>query len=128
MEIFQIVILGIVVLIILTVLRETNPEIAIILSLIAGIIVFMIIIPKLNAIVEVLNTLARKSGLDNIYFMTTLKIIGIAYITEFGVQLCFDANEKNLASKIEIAGKIIIVFLSIPIIIALMETILSIMP
>lgn len=128
MEIFQIVILGIVVLIILTVLRETNPEMAIILSLVAGVIIFMMILPKLSAIVEVLNTLARKSRLDNIYFMTTLKIIGIAYITEFGVQLCLDANEKNLASKIEIAGKIIIIFLSIPIIVALMETILSIMP
>ncbi|KHO62390.1 stage III sporulation protein AD [Thermoanaerobacter sp. YS13] len=128
MEIFQIVILGIVVLVILTVLRETNPEMAIILSLVAGVIIFMMILPKLSAIVEVLNTLARKSGLDNIYFMTTLKIIGIAYITEFGVQLCLDANEKNLASKIEIAGKIIIIFLSIPIIVALMETILSIMP
>ncbi|MBZ4656189.1 MAG: stage sporulation protein [Thermoanaerobacter sp.] len=128
MEIFQIVILGIVVLIILTVLRETNPEMAIILRLVAGVIIFMMILPKLSAIVEVLNTLARKSGLDNIYFMTTLKIIGIAYITEFGVQLCLDANEKNLASKIEIAGKIIIIFLSIPIIVALMETILSIMP
>lgn len=128
MEIFQIVILGIVVLIILTVLKETNPEMAIILRLVAGVIIFMMILPKLSAIVEVLNTLARKSGLDNIYFMTTLKIIGIAYITEFGVQLCLDANEKNLASKIEIAGKIIIIFLSIPIIVALMETILSIMP
>ncbi|HCD09737.1 MAG TPA: stage III sporulation protein AD [Thermoanaerobacter sp.] len=128
MEIFQIVILGIVVLIILTVLKETNPEMAIILSLVAGVIIFMMILPKLSAIVEVLNTLAKKSGLDNIYFMTTLKIIGIAYITEFGVQLCLDANEKNLASKIEIAGKIIIIFLSIPIIVALMETILSIMP
>ncbi|ABY92815.1 stage III sporulation protein AD [Thermoanaerobacter sp. CM-CNRG TB177] len=128
MEIFQIVILGIVVLIILTVLKETNPEMAIILSLVAGVIIFMMILPKLSAIVEVLNTLARKSGLDNIYFMTTLKIIGIAYITEFGVQLCLDANEKNLASKIEIAGKVIIIFLSIPIIVALMETILSIMP
>ncbi|MBE3592529.1 MAG: stage III sporulation protein AD [Thermoanaerobacter sp.] len=128
MEIFQIVILGIVVLLILTVLKETNPEMAIILSLVAGVIIFMMILPKLSAIVEVLNTLARKSGLDNIYFMTTLKIIAIAYITEFGVQLCLDANEKNLASKIEIAGKIIIIFLSIPIIVALMETILSIMP
>lgn len=41
MEIFQIVVLGIVVLIILTVLRETNPEIAVILSLVTGIIIFV---------------------------------------------------------------------------------------
>lgn len=128
MEIVQIVVIGIVTLIILTILRETNPDIAIVLSLIAGIVIFLMIVPKLSSIVSVLNTLSQKSGLNNIYFVTTLKIIGIAYITEFGSQLCMDANEKNLASKIEIAGKIIIIFLSIPIIIALMETILSIMP
>jgi len=128
MEIFQIVVLGIVVLIILTVVRETNPEIAVILSLVTGIIIFVSILPKLSSVVEVLNSLARKSGLDTIYFVTTLKIIGIAYITEFGSQLCQDANEKNLASKIEIAGKVMIIFLSIPIIIGLVEAILSIMP
>ncbi|KKC29766.1 mutants block sporulation after engulfment [Caldanaerobacter subterraneus subsp. pacificus DSM 12653] len=82
----------------------------------------------MSSVVEVLNSLARKSGLDTIYFVTTLKIIGIAYITEFGSQLCQDANEKNLASKIEIAGKVMIIFLSIPIIIGLVEAILSIMP
>ncbi|MGB9680389.1 MAG: stage III sporulation protein AD [Thermoanaerobacteraceae bacterium] len=128
MEIFQIVIIGIIVMIILTILRETSPEIAVVLSLTTGIIIFLIMIPKLSSVIEVLNILAKKSGIDNVYFTTTLKIIGIAYITEFGSQLCIDANEKSLASKIELAGKIMIIFLSIPIIIALMETIVSIMP
>ncbi|SNX55361.1 stage III sporulation protein AD [Thermoanaerobacterium sp. RBIITD] len=128
MEIIQIVVIGIICVLILTILRETNPDIAIIISLIAGIIIFFIVIPKISNIISVLNTLADKSGINNVYVVTVFKIIGIAYIAEFGSQLSIDANEKNIASKIELAGKIIIVFLSLPIIIALVDAIVSIMP
>ncbi|QSZ26515.1 stage III sporulation protein AD [Aceticella autotrophica] len=128
MEIIQIVVISIVSLIILALLRKTNPDLAIVISLITGIIIFFIVIPKISSIISVLNTLANKSGINNIYIKTVLKIIAIAYIAEFGSQLSIDANEKNIATKIELSAKIIIIFLSLPIIIALMETIVSIMP
>jgi len=128
MEIVQIVAIGIICVIILSILRETNKDLAVIISLIASILIFFIVIPKISNIITVLNTIADKSGINSIYVTTILKIIGIAYIAEFGVQLSNDANEKNIATKIELAGKIIIVFLSLPIIIALVDTIVSIMP
>ncbi|ADL68814.1 stage III sporulation protein AD [Thermoanaerobacterium thermosaccharolyticum] len=128
MEIVQIVAIGIICIIILSILRETNKDLAVIISLIASILIFFIVIPKISNIITVLNTIADKSGINSIYVKTILKIIGIAYIAEFGVQLSNDANEKNIATKIELAGKIIIVFLSLPIIIALVDTIVSIMP
>lgn len=128
MEIVQIVAIGIICVIILAILRETNKDLAVIISLIASIMIFFIVIPKISNIITVLNTIADKSGVNNVYVTTILKIIGIAYIAEFGVQISNDANEKNIATKIELAGKIIIVFLSLPIIIALVDTIVSIMP
>lgn len=128
MEIVQIVIIGIISVLILAIIRETNPDIAVIISLVAGIIIFFIVIPKISNIISVLNILADKSGINNIYVVTVLKIIGIAYIAEFGSQISLDANEKNIASKIELAAKIIIIFLSLPIILALVNAIISIMP
>ncbi|MDI3477192.1 MAG: stage sporulation protein [Thermoanaerobacterium sp.] len=128
MEIVQIVAIGIICIIILSILRETNKDFAVIISLIASILIFFMVIPKISNIITVLNTIADKSGINNIYVKTIFKIIGIAYIAEFGVQLSNDANEKNIATKIELAAKIIIVFLSLPIIIALVDTIVSIMP
>ncbi|MBP2071749.1 stage III sporulation protein AD [Thermoanaerobacterium butyriciformans] len=128
MEIVQIVAIGIICIIILSILRETNKDLAVIISLIASILIFFMVIPKISNIITVLNTIADKSGINNIYVKTIFKIIGIAYIAEFGVQLSNDANEKNIATKIELAAKIIIVFLSLPIIIALVDTIVSIMP
>ncbi|MEG6565833.1 stage III sporulation protein AD [Thermoanaerobacterium saccharolyticum] len=128
MEIIQIVAIGIICVIILSLFRENFEDVAIIISLSASILIFFIIVPKISNIIAVLNTIANKSGINSIYVKTILKIIGVAYIAELGVQISNDAGEKNIATKVELAGKIIIIFLSLPIIIALVDTIVSILP
>ena len=57
-----------------------------------------------------------------------LKIIGVAYIVEFGAQISRDAGEEAIASKIELGGKIIIMVLSMPILLALIDLIIKILP
>lgn len=78
--------------------------------------------------VAVLERLARSSGMDMIYFKTVLKIIGIAYIAEFGAQIVRDAGQDGIASKIELTGKVLIMVLAIPIISIIIDTILKLMP
>jgi stage III sporulation protein AD len=62
------------------------------------------------------------------YFTSVLKITGIAYISEFGAEICRDAGEGAIASKIEMAGKVIIIALAIPVITSLIDLVLKIMP
>ena len=50
-----------------------------------------------------------------------LKALGIAYITEFTSELCLDAGEKSIAGKVELAGKIVIFFLALPVFTSLLE-------
>ena len=57
-----------------------------------------------------------------------LKITGIAILTEFAVSICNDAGESAIATKIDLGGKIIIISISIPIIVALLELIVKILP
>ena len=52
---------------------------------------------------------------------TLLKIIGIAYIAEFGAQITKDAGQGAIASKIELAGKILILVMAIPILTVVMK-------
>ena len=52
-----------------------------------------------------------------------LRVIGIAYVAQFGAELCRDAGESAVASKIEFAGKIIIMTLSMPIMYKLLEVV-----
>lgn len=128
MEILQIVGLGIVATILIIVLKAQKPEIAVQVSIITGVVVFLLIASKLSAVVDLINDYARKANIDMAYLAILLKIIGIAYIAEFGAEVCRDAGESSIASKIELAGKVIIVVLAVPIITSLLELIIKIMP
>ncbi|NPV42462.1 MAG: stage III sporulation protein AD [Firmicutes bacterium] len=128
MEVLNIVGMGLIAAILVVVLKEERPEMAIQVSILVGIIIFILMVNKISLVISILEDLSRKVNIDFIYFSTILKIIGIAYITEFGAQICRDAGSGTIASKIEFAGKILIILLSVPIIVALLEMVLKIMP
>ncbi len=75
-----------------------------------------------------LQVLAKEANVNMVYLETILKIIGIAYIAEFASQITKDAGQGTLASKIELAGKIIILAMAIPILTVMIETILNLIP
>jgi stage III sporulation protein AD len=127
-EIIQIVGLGIIATVFIVLLKSLKPEIAMLISIITGVAIFIIVAGKLSSIVEVLNGIADRAGVDMAYLSTLLKIIGIAYIVEFGAEICKDAGESAIASKIELAGKVAIIFLAVPIITALLDLIIKVMP
>ncbi len=61
------------------------------------------------------------------YFPIIIKVLAIAYVTQFVCALCEDAGEKSIGAKVEMAGKIAIFFAAIPLfgsLISLMETLL----
>ena len=129
MEILQIVGVGIVATVLIVLLRQSNrSECALLVSLVTGIIIFTLILNKLKYVVEVLNQLVRSTGVEFAYFTTILKIIGIAYIVEFGAQISRDAGENAIASKIELGGKVIMMVLALPILLALMDLVVKILP
>ncbi|MCX8129020.1 MAG: stage III sporulation protein AD [Clostridia bacterium] len=128
MEILQIVGLGIVASVLIVVLKAQKPEMAVQVSIITGVIVFVLIAGKISAVIGLLDSYTRKAHIDFEYFTTLLKIIGIAYIAEFGAEVCKDAGESSIASKIELAAKVIIIVIAVPIITSLLDLIIKIMP
>lgn len=126
MEIFQIVSIGLMATIIILMLRVQNPELATLVSIVAGIIIFMFVISKFSININLIIQMVSRSKLENIYVMTIFKVVGIAYIAEFASQICKDAGEEAIGKKIELGGKILIMNLSIPILAALMDLIFSI--
>jgi stage III sporulation protein AD len=123
MDIMKIVGIGIIATLLAVILREQKPEIALQVSIVTGLIIFVFVITKLNSVIAVLKYFASKTNIDLIYFTTILKVIAIAYITEFGAQVCKDAGEGSIASKIEFGGKVLIMIMAIPILAALMDII-----
>ncbi|WP_059052362.1 stage III sporulation protein AD [Paenibacillus senegalimassiliensis] len=128
MEIIQIVGLGLIATVLILVIKETKPLFAFLIATSTGILIFLYLIGKIGGIIEVLEDLADKSGVEMIYLKTLLKIIGIAYIAEFGAQIVRDAGQESIASKIEMAGKVFIMVLAIPIISIIVETVIKLLP
>lgn len=128
MEILQIAGLGIIAVVLVLVIKPQRPEMAIQISIMAGIVIFMLVVGKLSAVIQLLNGFAHKVNLSIEYLGTLMKIIGIAYISEFAGEICKDAGETSIASKIELAGKVIIIVIAVPIIASLLELIIKIMP
>ena len=128
MEITKVIGVGITALIIIIILKQYKPEFAVYISIIAGIIILLMSMTRLSSIIEVLSNVSQKVGTGNQFLKILLKITGIAILTEFAVSICKDSGETAIASKIDLGGKIIIISISIPIITALLELIISIMP
>jgi len=125
-DIVQVIGLAIVATVIIAVIKAQRPEIAIQISIAAGIIVFTMILGKISAVIELLNSYAERININTVYISTLLKIVGIAYIAEFDAEVCKDAGESAIASKVELAGKVVIIVLAVPILTSLMDLIIRI--
>ncbi|WP_066500260.1 stage III sporulation protein AD [Abyssisolibacter fermentans] len=128
MEIFQIVGIGIVATILAVLLKEQKSEMSLYISIATGLLIFFIIISKLEYVIETLEDLANKVDINFVYTTVVLKIVGISYVAEFGAQIAKDAKQNTIGQKIELAGKVIIMVISIPIFIGVMDLIVNIMP
>lgn len=114
MEIAKIAGVGIIVGLLAVSLKKFNPEISMQISIAGGVIVFIIAIGYLAGAVSYISDIAARYSLAFSGANIILKIIGIAYICEFAVSVLADAGEKAVASKVELAGKLIILSLTIP--------------
>ena len=128
MEILQIVALGLVTAVLAVIVRSQRPELAILLSTAAGLIIFLLILGKVAVVISTIRELADRAGISTVYLGTVMKIAGIAYIAEFGAQVCRDAGEGTLAAKIELAAKVIILVLAVPIVVAVLQSLLKLVP
>ena len=128
MEIVKIVGVGIVALIIIIVLKQYKPEFALYASIIAGIIILFLVMDKLYGVINLLINISNKAGTGTEFIGILLKITGIAILTEFAVSVCKDSGETAIANKIDLGGKIVIISISIPIITALLELVIKILP
>lgn len=128
MEITKIVGLALLTMLFYVILKERKAEFALQLTVVFGALVFLAMMSKIEAVLRVFEDLALQANVNMFYLNTIFKIIGIAYIAEFGSQICKDAGSSSIAGKIEFAAKILIIVLAIPIIVAILEIVVKLIP
>lgn len=115
MEIIKVVGFAIFATMLVVILKEEKKEFAVALSVIAGVMLLLFCISKIDPIINMLYELVEKSGINSSFLVIILKVIGIAYLVELGKNICQDTGQSAIATKLEMAGKIIVVSISLPI-------------
>ena len=100
--------------------KKYSPEYGILVEIAAVIFVIWAVFPYLCDVIDFYTDSVKKTGIDNDYVLLLLKVAGIATITQFSADICNDSGENALASKIEFAGKTLIIAVSLPMVKALL--------
>ena len=122
-----IAVIGMVAVILAVQLKTVKAEYGVYLVLGAGLVIFFYGLSKLETVLETLKQIQSYIQIDTMYLGTMMKMIGITYIAEFASGICKDAGYSSLAGQIEIFGKLSILAVSMPILLALMETLKTFM-
>lgn len=125
MEITKILGVGIIGVFLAVTVRSYRAELGMAVAAATGIVIFFMIAPLFNEAISQLLTLCEDSGIDVNYFKVIIKIIGIAYITQFAAELAKDAGEGAVSKKIEFAGKVSVIVIMMPVVKNLLDTIVS---
>ena len=102
-------------------LRNLKPEFSVILSVVVSVAVLIMCANQIKAIIEALEELMQRANIENEQITLIIKILGVSYITDFGSEICKDAGENSLGQRINLAGKIFILFLTTPLILSILE-------
>lgn len=109
------------------VLRAYRPELGMQAAIAAGVMVLVLTLDELAAVSGFLADMLKRFRIDTGYLKVMMKVIGIAYLAQFASDLCRDAGEGAVAGKVELAGRVLILALCLPVLAAILELIGSIL-
>lgn len=123
MSVLQVSLIAMVAVLLAIQLKGGRAEYEFLINLAAGIFLFFCIAGKLEVFIRAVEQIQSFLTLDTEYIAIMLKMVGITYIAQFSSGICKDAGYQAIAAQIEIFGKLAILVVGMPVLLALLETI-----
>lgn len=121
-DLLQVAVVGLLAVIFASLLRKNSKELAIVLSLAACGVIGLLLLQLAEPVISFLKRLRNLSGLDEVLMQPLLKTVGIGLLTQISSNVCADAGENAIAKLIEVCGGVIALYVSIPLLEAVLET------
>ena len=125
MQIVKVIGVGLIGALVAGLLRQEKSEIYIFAIIASGALILIIILSTLTDVIAEFGLLVGKSGVDESLFSGVLKILGVGYVTEYAASICNDYGVSSISNKIQLAGKISIFFMTLPVLTNLIGVISS---
>ncbi len=123
MDIVKIAMIGIGGVILALLLKQQKSEYALYISLTAAILILVFSVNRLQIVMETIQKIESYTRIEGSFVKILIKMIGITYVAEFASGICKDAGFAAVGSQIEMFGKFSIMAVSVPVLLALIETI-----
>lgn len=108
--------------------QSKMPVMSTVLALVVGAYVLLEIFPYISYVFNIFSGLASQTSLNNLYLDIILKVLAVSYVAEFVSSLCKDAGESSLAGKVDFSVKVVVMVLATPIIVNILDSVVSILP
>lgn len=119
----NVAVIGIIAVLMAIVFKKGREEYSLYISIAACIVILLLGISKLELILDTINRLQGYIKINKAYINILIKIIGITYVTEFAASICKDSGYQAIGEQVELVGKLSILAISMPILLALLDTI-----
>ena len=109
-------------------LRAAHRQAGAAVAMAAGLMLAFTAVTHLSPAVEALEGLSRRAGVGEGTAKLLLKLVAMAYISEFAVQACRDAGEEGLGAKVSLCGKMLLMLQTLPLITEIGDIALNLAP
>ena len=95
-------------------LRKDKGEFSMLIVLVAGMLVFVYALARMQTILTFLKELIDRLPIDEAYLTPLFKMLGITYVADFAANFSRESGYSSLAGQMELFAKLSIIALSIP--------------
>lgn len=114
MDVMMIAAFTVIVAILAVILRQQRPEQAMLLVLAAGVAVVLLLTERAGGVISDIGNMLNQSGLSSEYTTILFKGLGICLVTQLASDTCKDAGEAAMAGKAELAGRVALLVIGLP--------------
>ncbi len=123
MDMIKIAVLGIAGILTALFVKEWKTQFSVLISMATCMLIFFCIVTRMESMADVFSELTSYLSIRESYLQILLKIVGISYVADFAANICKDAGYSAIAGQIELSGKITVLAVSTPIVLALLRTV-----
>ena len=105
------------------VLRRTNPEITLLLSVCTVVLIMGAALGFAQSFTELAQTVQRIFGVSETLIKPVIKCVAVAIITKMTSDLCKDSSQAAAASAVELAGTVCALCIIMPLLMSMLTAI-----
>ena len=105
------------------VLRRTNPELTLLLSICTVVLIMGAALGFAKSFTELAQTVKRIFGVSETLIKPVIKCVAVAIITRMTSDLCKDSSQAAAASAVEIAGTVCALCIIMPLLMSMLTEI-----